>query len=40
MLRCIAMGLCDKSDVSGLLQDIYGEWLSEGDWMSKAEKKE
>ena len=38
MLRCIAMGLCDKSDVSGLLQDIYGEWLSEGDWMSKAEK--
>lgn len=38
VMRCIAMGLCDKSDVSGLLQDIYGAWLSEGEWMSKTEK--
>lgn len=38
VMRCIAMGLCDKSDVSGLLQDIYGEWLSEGEWMSETEK--
>lgn len=38
VMRCIAMGLCDKSDVSGLLQDIYGEWISEGEWMSEADK--
>jgi predicted ATPase len=38
VLRSIAMGLCDKADVSGLLQDIYGEWISEGKWMSDVEK--
>ncbi|MDP2276983.1 MAG: AAA family ATPase [Nitrospirota bacterium] len=33
LMRSIAMGLCDKADYSGLLQEIYGDWISKGPWM-------
>ena len=29
ILRSIALGLCDESNVSGLLQDLWGSWLKE-----------
>lgn len=32
ILRCIAMGLCEKTDYAGLQQEIYGDWISEGRW--------
>lgn len=38
-MRCIALGLCDKSDYSGLLQEIYGEWISDTIWMTDQDKK-
>ena len=30
ILRSIAMGLCDKTGASGLLQDTYGDWVRWG----------
>jgi predicted ATPase len=31
LLRSIAMGLCDKTGASGLLQDTYGDWVRSGE---------
>lgn len=31
ILRSIAMGLCDKTGASGLLQDTYGDWVRWGE---------
>ncbi|MCH7770878.1 MAG: AAA family ATPase [Bacteroidetes bacterium] len=30
ILRCIAIGLCDKADGNGLLQEPFGELITEG----------
>ncbi len=29
LMRCIAMGLCDKSSSVGLIQELYGNWIND-----------
>ncbi len=31
ILRCLALGLCDRSSAGGLLTELYGEFLRQGE---------